>query len=100
MVDISSSVSVVRQGQLSGVNFAVLTIESASATETFELETVINESDGGPGIDVQRVIEVKCTEDHAGTPVVRPMKWTTTDDTITIGTGPSTAACEFLVFWM
>lgn len=100
MVDVSSSVSVVRQGRLSGVNFAVLTIASATAAETFELESVINESDGGPGIDVKRVINVECTEDHTGTPAVIPMKWTITDDTITIGTGPSTAALEFLVFWI
>ena len=100
MKDVSSSVSVVRQGRLSGINFAVLTIASATATETFELESVINESDGGPGIDVKRIINIECTEDHTGTPVTRPMEWTTTTDTIIIGDGPSTAALEFLVFWI
>ncbi len=99
MVDVTSSVSVIRQGRLSGANFAVLSIDSADATNSFELETVINESDGGPGSVVKRVLWADCTEDHTGTPVVRAMKWTITNDTITIGNGPSSAACEFFVLW-
>lgn len=100
MGDETSNVSVVRQGRMAGVNFAVLTIASATAADYFELETVINDSDGSPGSDVGRVLYVACTEAHTGTPVTIPMKWTTTTDTITVGSGPSTAALEFFVMWI
>ncbi|KKM15235.1 hypothetical protein LCGC14_1698100 [marine sediment metagenome] len=99
MGDVTSNVSVVQQGRLAGANFAVLTLASGSAADYFELETVINESDGGPGSDVKRVLYVTCTEAHTATAVTRPMIWTTTTDTITIGAGPSSAACEFFVLW-
>lgn len=100
MGDETSNVSVVRQGRAAGVNFAVLTLASGSANDSFELETVINESDGSPGSAVTRVIWASCTEAHTGSAVTRAMKWTTTTDTLTVGSGPSSAALEFMVWWI
>ncbi len=92
MSDVTSTTVLTRVVTLAGVNIAYLTNPSVSAADTIELEDVLI-----GGANVKRVLGGLIIEDPAGTAVNIPLKHTTTNDTITIGTGPSSAAVEIIV---
>ena len=86
MAEITAGMTLIRNSQNVGLNIAVVeTAATADDGDTFELETVLNEADGGPGIDVKKVIYVNAIQDPTGTAASEPMKWSDTTDTITIG---------------
>ncbi len=89
MTDITSSTTLKAQYHLSGVNVAILNAASGSAGDTIELDTLLESEGLGKRVKVVRY--ASCTEDFDGTPVVIPMKWNETNDTLTVGTGPSSA---------
>ncbi len=89
MTDITSSCTLKRQCHFAGLNVAIIHCSSASAADTIELDTLLESE--GLGQRVKIVRYAHCVEDFDGTPVNRPMKWNESNDTLTIGSGPSSA---------
>lgn len=96
MTDVTSTCVLEHSAHPAGINVAIISNPSASAADTIELNTLLESE--GLGERVKEILYCACTEDFDGTPVTIPMKWTTTD-TLTIGTGPSTAEVTILVFY-
>jgi len=97
MTEITSTTVLEHSAHPGGINVAILSNPSASATNTIELNKLLESNELGER--VKEILYCDCTEDFDGTPVKRPMKWNSTNDTLTIGTGPSAAEVTILVFY-
>lgn len=89
MSDITSNCTLKAQYHLAGINVAIVHCSSASAADTLELDTLLESEELGSRVNVVRYAH--CVEDFDGTPVNRPMKWNESNDTLTVGSGPSSA---------
>lgn len=95
MGDITSGTSLLSSYHLAGENIAILQHDSASASDTIELDNLLEANGLGKRVKVVRYAH--CVEDFSGTPVNRAMKWNKNNDTLTIGSGPSSATVTIKV---
>lgn len=81
MGDVTSGCTVVAQGSLAGMNAIIIqTAATVDDGDTIEVDDLLT-----GGAHVYRVRFAIAIQDPTGTPAVDPMKWTDTNDTITIG---------------
>jgi len=101
MGDVTSSCTIIHQAHPAGVNMVILDCSSCSAADYIDLNDLLEPN--LLGTRVKYVHYAHALEAPYGTsvniPVVLTTGTTTVSDRITVGTGPSSAAVRFIVFY-
>jgi hypothetical protein len=97
MGDVTSGCTLKVHGQMAGANFAIIqTAADVDDGDTIELEDVL---DSNGGVKVKQVLGSYAVQDPTGTPVLDPMGYTDTTDTLTIGGSTDNKRRDVHVWW-